>query len=150
MKRSEAYRQKYINDKLEKFKSEFREKQYKSLKKIVDFDENNAKFLWHNDITADYINREYSCKYYSDEEITKVITDWIVGAFKNDDEGYWQHITALNIAISEKDLNNFRRFITFHVVPMFDEETEKKLDKKVESFVASMRKEYDSGRYMGD
>lgn len=148
MKRSEAYHQKYLNDKLEKFKTEFTQNKYKYLEKIIKFDENKASFYWYDNIFSNNECVSYKCEYYTDEQIAKKVTDYIVGCVKNKDE-YWSNITAINIALEEKDLHD-KQYVIFNIVPMFDKETEEKLDKKIRSFERAISREYDSGRYMGD
>lgn len=141
MKRSEEKRQKYIDDKLEQFKASFRPAELEA----VEFDESRITYAWHYNITAEHGYRDFSWKNdtpdYVASEIAKEIDRW-----RNNE--YWDHLIGIDIAATSGDLSGWRP--KYHIVPMFDEETEKQLSKSVQRFHNYMSREYNSDRYMGD
>lgn len=144
MKRSEEKRQKYINDRLEKFKSTWRGASLKA----VEYDEHSIRFGWHNDITTDHSHTLLGRDIDNIDNVAKEVAEYI-DRLKNRDND-WAHLTGINISVTNSDLTDNFFGPYFHIIPMFDEETEKKLAKSVRAFSDYMRKEYDSGKYMGD
>lgn len=147
MKRSEAGRQKYIKSRLEKFKEDWKGWNRRELMlTAIEYDENKLKFAWHYAICTEdsYIDYEYNIK--DADKLAKSIADDI---FKRMEET-WSHLTGIIIAINDDGLTTDYA-PRFHIIPMFDEETEKELSKAVRSHTEYMLRLYnDSSRYFGD
>lgn len=139
MKRSEEKRQKYINDKLEKFKSEFKGASLAA----VEYDEKNLRFAWHSDVHGEH---SYEQLDYPIDTVAERIANSIENNKKDDT---WSHLTGICVSVDNTELTNQWQ-PKFHIIPMFDKETEKKLSKEVQKFQDFMTKQYDSGKYMGD
>lgn len=144
MKRSEEKRQKYINDRLEKFKSTWSGEPLKA----VEYDEHRIRFAWHNDITSEHSHTLLGQDIDNIDKVAKSVAEYI-DRVKNRGE-YWGHLTGISISVDNSDLTTNFFGPYFHIIPMFDEETEKKLSKHVRSFSDYMSKQYNSDRYMGD
>lgn len=142
MKRSEEKRQKYINDKLEKFKSEWKGSRLDA----VEYDENKIRFAWHMDIHSEHSYTQLGYKLDRIDQLAENIAEYIDNR-KGDET--WSHLTGINISVDNSGLTD-QWSPCFHIIPMFDEETEKTLSKEVQRFCDFMTGEYNSGRYMGD
>lgn len=139
MKRSEEKRQKYIDDKLEKFKSE-----YKGVSlAAVEYDENNLRFAWHHDIHSE---QSYTQLDYDIDTVANKVAEDIDDKRK---DSTWSHLTGISISVDNSELTN-KWSPKFHIIPMFDKETEKTLSKEVQKFQDFMTKQYNSSNYMGD
>lgn len=139
MKRSEEKRQKYIDDKLEKFKSTFKGASLAA----VEYDENKLRFAWHKDVHSEH---SYSQLDYDIDTVAKRVAEDIDDKRK---DSTWSHLTGISISVDNNQLTN-QWSPQFHIIPMFDEETEKTLSKEVQGFADFMTKQYNSGDYMGD
>lgn len=143
MKRSEEKRQKYIDDKLEKFKASWRG----PMLSAAEYDEHNIRFAWHS-----YIHTESTYHDLVQYNIDKI--DLLAKRIAEDiddkrNDSTWSHLIGINIAVDNSGLTH--SFAPqFHIVPMFDEETEKTLSDEVRGFGEYVSREYASGRYMGD
>lgn len=139
MKRSEEKRQKYIDDKLEKFKSE-----YKGVSlAAVEYDENKLRFAWHQDVHSE---QSYTQLDYDIDTVAKKVAEDIDDKRK---DSTWSHLTGISISVDNSELTN-KWSPKFHIIPMFDKETEKTLSKEVQKFQDFMTKQYNSSNYMGD
>lgn len=141
MKRSEEKRQKYIDDKLEKFKSEWKGVALQA----VEYDENNLRFAWHHDVHHD---NGYSQLDYDIDTVAKKVAQEIDRQKK---DSTWSHLTAIDISV-DNDTLTLNKFWSpvFHIIPTFDEETEHTLSAEARKFQDFMSAQYNSGRYMGD
>jgi hypothetical protein len=147
MKRSEEGRQKYIKSRLEKFKDDWKYWNRRSLMlTAVEYDENELKFAWHYDICTESSYEKLKHNIKDADKLAKYIADDI---FKRNPDP-WSHLTGIIIAVKDSGLTtNYAP--TFHIIPMFDEETEKELSKAVRSHREYMLRLYDdSSRYFGD
>lgn len=141
MKRSEEKRQKYINDKLEKFKAEYPQARLAA----IELKDKSIRYAWHHDITSEQGYSDLSYNATIDKVATRIAEE--IDSKRNKE--YWDHLTGIDIAAASSELTTDWR-PQYHIVPMFDEETEKKLSKSVRRFQDFMSGEYESGRYMGD
>lgn len=143
MKRSEEKRQKYIQDRLNYFK----EKKWQApVLRALEYDENTKiKFYWHGDI---YFEQEYKPLRANIEEAAAEVAEKIITGLEYSSEDY-DHLIAVDIAVNDDGLTTEYE-PSFHIIPMFDKETEKKLSNKVKGFADRMEQEYNSGKYMGD
>lgn len=139
MKRSEEKRQKYINDKLEKFKSTFKGASLSA----VEYDENKLRFAWHEDVHSEH---SYSQLDYDIDTVAKRVAEDIDDKRK---DSTWSHLTGISISVNNEQLTS-QWEPQFHIIPMFDKETEKSLSKEIQKFQDFMTKQYDSNEYMGD
>lgn len=139
MKRSEEKRQKYIDDKLEKFKSTFKGASLAA----VEYDEKDLRFSWHADVHSEHSVTRLD---YDIDTVAKKVAEDIDNKRK---DSTWSHLIGISISVDNNELTN-QWSPTFHIIPMFDEETEKTLSKEVRRFADFMTQQYDSGDYMGD
>ena len=139
MRRSEEKQRKYIDDKIEKFKSAWKGPRLAA----VEYDEKELRFSWHDDVHS-----EHSSSQLNDDRDTvadRVAKD--IDSKRNDST--WSHLTGIDIAVNNSELTS-DWCPRFEIIPMFDDETEKKLSKSVRNFSDFMDKQYNSGNYMGD
>lgn len=141
MKRSNEKRQKYIDDKLEKFKSEWKGASLQA----VEYDENKLRFKWHNDVHSDHSSTSLD---YTPDYVAEQVAEYI---YDKRNDATWSHLTAIDISVDNHTLTLDRFWSpTFNIIPMFDEETEETLSKEVQEFQDFMSAQYNSGHYMGD
>lgn len=151
MKRSEEGRQKYIKSRLEKFKEDWKHWNRRELMlTAVEYDENELKFTWHNDIYTEHSCREFEYNIKDADKLAKSIVNDIYDTFKGTPDETWYHLIGINIAIKDSELaENYAP--TLHIIPMFDEETEKELSDDVRKHREYMLRLYDdTSRYFGD
>ena len=139
MKRTEEKRQKYINDKLEKFKSEFKGTSLQA----IEYDENKLRFAWHHDVHSEH---SYSQLDYDIDTVAKKVAEEIDSQKK---DTTWSHLEAISISVDNSGLTTNWSPV-FHIIPMFDEETEKSLSKEMQKFQDYMSAQYKSNKYIGD
>lgn len=145
MKRKPEKQQKYIDEKIEKFKKEWPTKHKKWLANI-DFEEKYMRVYFYGDIHSGSSKTEYSNEYHDNDSKAAQISDTITSRQKHDED--WKSLEGLFITVQPSDLT--RGWVSFDIYPEFPEEVQKKLDKEVRRFCDFMCGEYDSGRYMGD
>lgn len=145
MKRKPEKQQKYIDDKIEKFKKEWPAKHKKWLANI-DFEEKYMRVYFYDDIHNGHSKREFSNQYHDNDSKAAQIAGEIVSKQEHDDA--WKSLESLFITVEPSNLT--RSWISFNVYPEFPEDVQKGLDKEIERFCDFMCGEYDSGRYMGD
>lgn len=140
LKRSPEKQKEWINNKLEKLKIELNDK-FKAYKYNPDINEDNIEFYWRYDIYNEHEVVSYKL-YRKDDLINEIIS-----TIKNNkhDEA-WETIKSIEFVV--KDFIGFNAVI--EMVPLFDDETEKKLSKSVKDFNKFLTSMYDSGKYMGD
>lgn len=140
LKRSPEKQQEWINTKIEKLKSELGKKySYIATKCKVEFDNDNVRFGWHNNIWSEHGYSSYSGL----KQMSNIIDD-IIKEIKNNED--FKHL--ISIQILAKDFTS--QWPTLHIFPIFDDEFEKKLSDEVKKFSDFMTKEYEKGKYMGD
>lgn len=139
MKRSEEKQRKYIDDKIEKFKSTWKGTKLA----VVEYDEKTLRFSWHDDVHSEHSSSQLN--YDINTVAEKVAED--IDDMRNDST--WSHLKGIDIAVNNQELTT-DWCPRFEIIPMFDDETEKKLAKSVQQFADFMDKQYNSGNYMGD
>lgn len=139
MRRSEEKQRKYIDDKLEKFKSVWKGPSLAA----VEYDEKELRFYWHNDIYSEHSSSQLN--YDIDMVAKRVAND--INDERNDSA--WSHLKGIDIAVNNSELTSDWS-PRFEIIPMFDKKTEDELSKSVRDFSDFMDKQYNSGNYMGD
>lgn len=143
MKRKPEKQQKYIDDRMEKFKKEYPGVSWLAK---VDFDEKYMRVYFHGDIHSGSSKTEYSNEYHDNGSKASRIAESITSNQKHDED--WKTLEALFITVKPSGLTD--SWVSFEIYPEFPDEVQKKLDKEVRRFSDFMCGEYDSGRYMGD
>lgn len=139
MKRSEEGRQKYIKSRLEAFKSKF----YKAPLRSIEYDENKISFGYHFDIYNDNGYLALNSIDAASKRVAKEIDE-------HRENPLWKdHFKGIYISVDNNELSKYYS-PTFHIIPMFDEETEKSLSKEMQKFQDYMSAQYNSNKYMGD
>lgn len=140
LKRSPEKQRAWIDSKIEKLKSELGKKYpYVASHCKIEFDDNEMRFGWHNDI---YSNQRYS-EYRGVNRLNEVV-ETIANEISTDKD--YKHLKSVQVLA--KDFTG--PYPRLDIFPMFDDEFEKKLAKSVKDFGEFMSREYQSGRYMGD
>lgn len=139
MKRSPEKQKKYIDDKIEKFKSSWKGRSMAA----VEYDEKNLRFFWHYDVHSEMSSRQYNNDI---DYISKEVAEYIDDKRK---DSTWSHLIGIDIAVKNNELTT-NWCPRFEIIPMFDEETENELSKNLKEFSDYMDKQYHSGNYMGD
>lgn len=144
LKRSPEKRQKWIDDKLKKAADEFDNSFLgRVYPKSVDFEDENIRWGWHQDIF-----QEHSYRQFSGMNRVAYIADCICSCIERGKEtnDAWSHIKSIEFS-TKSFIDNYP---SIDIVPVFDEETEAKLADSVRKHAEYMMSMYASGRYMGD
>lgn len=148
MRRSEKLRQEWIDGKMKEFKRDYKEyyKKHPDYFPALEYDEKNVEIDFHDDYLKPDSFTSLNMKFLDVQAVSKHIADAIGTEYP------WTHLKAINIAVSWDALHSWAP--TFHVYPMFDEETTKQIEKESTEFNKNladyMSRMYDQGSYSGD
>ena len=147
LKRSPEKQQEWLNDKLKKSSDEFDNNPFNKFIPIdasVKPDKLKLTYCWHDDLTGNSHKSDIK-----EDRMIDILNDIIDTLKKYPDTTYNK---LKKIVVATNSFTNRWNDTVFDIFPVFDDETEDKLEKERYEFGQRMQKWYDStaGHYRGD
>ena len=147
LKRSPEKQQEWLNDKLKKSSDEFDNNPFNKFIPIdasVKPDKLKLTYCWHDDLTGNSYKSDIK-----EDRMIDILNDIIDTLKKYPDTTYNK---LKKIVVATNSFTNRWNDTVFDIFPVFDDETEDKLEKERYEFGQRMQKWYDStaGHYRGD
>lgn len=147
LKRSPEKQQEWLNDKLKKSSDEFDNNPFNKFIPIdasVKPDKLKLTYCWHDDLTGNSYKSDIK-----EDRMIDILNDIIDTLKKYPDTTYNK---LKKIVVATNSFTNRWNDTVFDIFPVFDDETEDRLDKERYEFGQRMSKWYDStaGHYRGD
>lgn len=147
LKRSPEKQQEWLNDKLKKSSDEFDNNPFNKFIPIdasVKPDKLKLTYCWHDDLTGNSYKSDIK-----EDRMIDILNDIIDTLKKYPDTTYNK---LKKIVVATNSFTNRWNDTVFDIFPVFDDDTEDRLEKERYEFGQRMRKWYDSteGHYRGD